>query len=289
MHENSFIGSYSTRSTNKTFSEILYGLKMKRQKNLKKSDRLVAKEVVMFFEVGARGEIQDARFSTLDGQADLDGKDMVFLGMVDTDESLDYITDVFKKSTSTGIREELTAAVAMHKTREAGEFLADVLEDDPDSEVRSQAAFWLSQVSESDVTVGRLINAALTDKSEDVREQAVFAISQVETSSATEALVKLAKTGPSDIKDESIFWLGQKASDVATKHLSEIIAEDPDIEVKKQAIFALAQQEGSDSVRRLVEIAKSHEQAAVRKEAIFWLSQSDDPVALDAIIQLARG
>lgn len=289
MSENSYIGAWSTRSTRVTFGELLYGIKVERHQNNRASDKQVVKELVMLFEMNSNGSLRDVRFSTLEGQADLDGKDVVFLGMVDTDQSLDYVAGEFRQSDSDEVREELTAAIAMHKNRDAGDLLADILEDDDSVDVRSQAAFWLSQVSDSDVTVGRLIDAALTDKSEDVREQAVFAISQVESESATDALVKLARSGPADIRDESVFWLGQKASDVATKHLSEIIDEDPDVEVKKQAIFALAQQDSKDSVNRLVEIARTHDQAAVRKEAIFWLSQSDDPVALEAIIELARG
>ncbi len=291
MHEHSSMGSWSSRSTRSTFSELLYGIKLERRNgkwNKNMPNRTVVKEVVMLYLFDNRGGIEDVKFSTLDGEADLDGKDLIFLGMIDRRESLKFVTDRFEKATE-DVREEFVAAIAMHDSQEAATLLVDILEDDASSQVREQAAFWMSQVSNTDATLRILVNAVENDPSGDVREQAVFAISQIDNANSTEALITLARKGPSDTKDEAIFWLGQKASDEATKYLSDLVDDDPDVDIKKQAVFALSQQEHPDGVRRLVDIARNHENAAVRKEAIFWLSQSDDPAALDAIIELARG
>ncbi|NND72276.1 MAG: HEAT repeat domain-containing protein [Rhodothermales bacterium] len=289
MRADSHMGRYSSRKNYPTFGELLYGIKTERTPGLdSRSDRMIMKEMVMMFLMSKQGKIQDVLFSTLDGDVHVDN-DILWLGNVDTGASLANTKILFRNSTESDVREDLVAAISMHDSPEALDMLRSILKADDVPEVREQAAFWMSQVSDTEVVLDDLVSAATNDQSEDVQEQAVFAISQIETKSATDALIRLARTGPSEIKDESIFWLGQKATDRATESLAEIVENDPDYEVKKQALFALSQQENQAGIDMLIQIARTHDSAALRKDAIFWLSQSDDPAALDAIVAIVKG
>ncbi len=285
MSENSSMGRYSSKSRRQSYGELLYGIKPTSRKN--HSERKVTKEVVMIFQLDRSGGVTESRFSTLDGEANSEG-DILWLGMVENSVSLDKVAQLFNSTTDSDAKEHMTAAIAMHDSKKAVSMLTGVLNGDDDSEVRAQAAFWMSQFTDAELVLDDLVRAAKRDRSEEVQEQAVFAISQVDGDRATDSLIELAKNGPSDIQDESIFWLGQKASDKAIESLAEIIEDDPNIEVKKQALFALSQQDSDDGLDRLIDIAKKHENRELRKEAIFWLSQSDDPAALDAIVDIVK-
>lgn len=81
-----------------------------------------------------------------------------------------------------------------------------------------------------------------------------------------------------DVRKNTLFWLGQAASDVATEGLTALAKDDEEAqEIRDAAIFALSQRPADESVPILMDLARTGEQAETRKRAMFWLAQSDDP------------
>lgn len=110
---------------------------------------------------------------------------------------------------------------------------------------------------------------------------AILALSMHDDPVGIEALIQLAKTDPSPhIREQALFWLGQKAGTRAVATISDAILNDPDTNVKKRAVFALSQLPKDEGVPKLIEVARTQRNPEVRKQAFFWLGQSKDPRAL---------
>ena len=97
------------------------------------------------------------------------------------------------------------------------------------------------------------------------------------------ALLKIARNQAvsRSTRRQAVFWLGQAASEVATRGLDSLVREDTvDRSVREQAVFALSQRPRDEGVPVLVRVARTNPDPGIRKKALFWLSQSDDPRAL---------
>ena len=96
------------------------------------------------------------------------------------------------------------------------------------------------------------------------------------------ALLRIARNEerPRDIRKNSVFWLGQAASDAIPALDGLANADSEDIEIRKAAVFALSQRPKKEGVPALLKIVRGKGDARVRKQAIFWLGQSGDPRAV---------
>lgn len=116
-----------------------------------------------------------------------------------------------------------------------------------------------------------------------IAEQAIFPATLADSVTPWPRLLKLARNEdrPSAVRKQAVFWVGQAASEEATKGLADVVEDDSgDREVRKAAVFALSQQK-SNGVESLLRIARENKDKEIRKQAIFWLGQSKDPRALD--------
>ena len=144
MHVNSHMGRYSSKQTYPTFGELLYGIKSERSERFgDNSDRKVMKEMVIMFHVNRSGKVGDVMFSTLDGEAYMDD-DIYWLGHAEIDNSLTKVESLMSESRDDDVREDLVAAISMHDTPRALSLLRSILKGDDVSDVREQAAFWMS-------------------------------------------------------------------------------------------------------------------------------------------------
>ncbi|MBV9154772.1 MAG: HEAT repeat domain-containing protein, partial [Acidobacteriaceae bacterium] len=111
--------------------------------------------------------------------------------------------------------------------------------------------------------------------------EAILAVSMHDDPIGVDALIQLAKADPSPrIREQALFWLGQKAGSRAVATITDAVLNDPDTNVKKRAVFALSQLPKDEGVPKLIEIARTQRNPEVRKQAFFWLGQSKDPRAL---------
>ncbi len=95
---------------------------------------------------------------------------------------------------------------------------------------------------------------------------------------------------PEDVRESSVFWLGQLAGDKATEGLKSIVDDDDeDMEIREAAVFALSQGNSRKSAGYLMEIARSNRHPEIRRNAMFWLAQRDDPEVLDFFEEILLG
>jgi HEAT repeat protein len=98
---------------------------------------------------------------------------------------------------------------------------------------------------------------------------------------AVDDLIYMAKSDQdTGVREQAIFWVGQKAGAKAVAMLKDTVQNDPEVAVKKKAVFALSQLPKDEAVPELLRVAQTNPNPAIRKEAIFWLGQTHDPRAL---------
>jgi hypothetical protein len=116
-----------------------------------------------------------------------------------------------------------------------------------------------------------------------VGSEAIFPMTLADSVEIWPGLLRLARdqSRPSELRNQSVFWLGQIAGEVVTANLAALTGEAAlDREVRKQAVFALSQRPAKDGVPALIQIARTNRDPEIRKNALFWLGQSRDPRAL---------
>ena len=120
-------------------------------------------------------------------------------------------------------------------------------------------------------------------------EEAILPATLADSVTVWPMLLKLARDDrvPGRARSQAVFWLGQAASDAATRGLTDLVDDaDMDQDVKEQAVFALSQQPRELGVPALIRIARTHPEPGVRRKALFWLGQSEDPRALSLFEEL---
>jgi HEAT repeat protein len=93
----------------------------------------------------------------------------------------------------------------------------------PESKVRGEALFWLSQ------RAGARAAAAITDAIEndpetDVKKRAVFALSQLPADEGVPKLIDVARHNRNPaVRKQAMFWLGQSNDPRALKFFEEVL------------------------------------------------------------------
>lgn len=151
------------------------------------------------------------------------------------------------------------------------------------------------RMAEPDCPVGdaRVVDAT-TEQSFDFllehiggEEQVVAALSMHDDPRVIPQLIQLARHDPhTRVRNQALFWLGQRAGEKAAGELRRAVDEDPEDEVREHAVFAISQLPAERSVPILIDLVKNHKRPAVRKRAMFWLVQTGDPRALELIEQI---
>ena len=145
-------------------------------------------------------------------------------------------------------------------------------------------------------TVHLLTNAGVESSIEYLRSglrdadkegEILAALSLHEHPTVVPLLIDLARHDASTkIRQDALFWLGQKAGVKAAAELRRAVDDDPNEDVKEHAVFAISQLPRERSVPMLIDLVKTHKSRAVRKRAMFWLAQTSDPRALDLIEEI---
>ena len=147
---------------------------------------------------------------------------------------------------------------------------------------------WIDNVRAPDsIALLESLVAGETDRKDRVTGGALSALSMHAEPSATDALVRLARTHAAPgVRGDALFWLAQRAGQKAAALITERIDQDPDTDVKKRAVFALSQLPKDEGVPLLIKVARTNTNPAVRKQAMFWLGQSRDPRAIDFFAEI---
>lgn len=122
------------------------------------------------------------------------------------------------------IRRHALFSLSQSDAIDAYPMLAGFARDDNESEMRSQALFWMANGSDKRAKAD-ILAAIHGDRDEDVVEQGVFALSQLKPG-GEEALIELVRGNvPREVKKKALFWLAQSDSDAAVRLLDEVLAD----------------------------------------------------------------
>ena len=174
------------------------------------------------------------------------------------------------------LRRKAVFLVSQKRGDEAADILVETAKNDPDSETREQAVFWLSQVR-SEKAVPLLEEILKTSTDEGMQDKALFALSQKSEEHAQRALRDYASRDDvsAHLREQAIFWLGQRPSDENAKFLRDLFAKTSNGEAKNKILFSLSQMRGAGNDQWMLDQALSTRNSMeLRKQALFWAGQS---------------
>jgi len=166
------------------------------------------------------------------------------------------------------------AQKVQEKASELGDERGCPSEDDDPRLAALQALMQMD--AESALPILRQVVAKRGACSERLRKSAVFIVSQKHSDEATELLLQVARSDPSDdVRAEAIQWLGQSRSQRALSALDSIAMTATDDDILDKAIFALSQTHDERSDAALRRIASDERKSThARTQAIFWFGQT---------------
>ena len=225
---------------------------------------------------------------------------------------------------SVPLREKAVFLISQKRSSETETILLDVLNKDPAGSVREQAVFWMGQVR-TDRAAAALEEIATSSRDIDLRAKAVHALHEQNSARGSAVLRRLAENPqtPERVREQAIFWLGQRRSPENAEFLRSLFTRmprgDDNDEWRKKILFSLSQMRGVGNDRWLIGLAfdstqsedvRGHAlwtagQAGVAgselvsvydrvkgtevKEKLIWvMSESRDRVATDKLLDIAK-
>ena len=241
---------------------------------------------------------------------------------MDAEGAIPIIKQVLQKrdECSVSLREKAVFLLSQKRTSETETLLLDVLNNDPSRSVREKAVFWMGQVH-TERAADALETIATSSPDMDLRQKAIHALHEHGSARAAALLRRLAESAetPGQIREQAIFWIGQRRSQENAEFLRSLFAKTDDDDLKKKILFSLSQMRGVGNDRWLLSIAldesnsedlRGHAlwtagQAGIAgselvtvydrlsdqevKEKLIWvMSESRDRAATDKLIEIAQ-
>src|SRR5919202_5555135 len=261
-----------------------------------------------------------------DNDSEVRAAAMNALLQMDAESALPIIKQVLQKrdECSVALREKAVFLLSQKPSSETETLLLDVLHNDPSQSVREQAVFWMGQVH-TDRAAAALEEIATSSPDMELREKAVHALHEQGSERAAALLRRLAESEqtPESVREQAIFWLGQRRSQENAAFLRGLFgrlgkAERND-DIRKKVVFSLSQMRGIGNDRWLLNIAldttysedvRGHAlwtagqagipgsdlvalydrltDAQVKEKLIWVLSESRDRAATDKLVEIAQ-
>lgn len=225
-----------------------------------------------------QGAVDKIRFVGTGCRLDAGGLPFTWLTDVQADDSVAWLSRLVTADNKRQ-SDQAMAAIAMHETTKATVALESLASSANPLWLREKAGFWLGAGRGHE---GLLALKKLGDDPDpEFRKKLSFDLFVSHDPEAVEDLIGMAKSDKDTaVREQAIFWVGQKASKKAVATLKDVVENDPETAVKKKAVFALSQLPKDEAVPELLRVAQTNADPAVRKDAIFWLGQTHDPRAL---------
>lgn len=230
------------------------------------------------------GNIDKIRFIGSTCELDAGGLPFTWLSDVKPDDSVAWLSSLVTIDDKRHSDQAL-AAIAMHQTQKATTTLEGFASSSNPLWLREKGAFWLAagRGHEGYVALKKMAN----DSDPEFRKKLSFDLFVSKDPAAVDDLIAMAKSDKDvGVREQAIFWVGQKAGHKAVAMLKDTVENDPEVGVKKKAVFALSQLPKDEAVPELLHVAQTNASPTVRKEAIFWLGQTHDPRALEYFEQI---
>jgi hypothetical protein len=224
------------------------------------------------------GAVEKIRFVSSGCRLDSGGLPFTWLSDVNPDDSVAWLAGL-AKSDEKHLADQALAAVAMHETSKATAVLVDFAASGNPLWLREKAGFWLGAGRGHDGYLA--LKRLAADPDPEFRKKLTFDLFVSHDPAAIDDLIHVAKSDQDvPVREQAIFWVGQKAGAKAIAMLKDTVVNDPEVGVKKKAVFAISQLPKDEAVPELLHVAQTNPDPAVRKDAIFWLGQTHDPRAL---------
>ena len=228
---------------------------------------------------------RDAAKPCAEGNDEIRAAAMNALLQMDAQNALPIIKQVLSRrdQCSVALREKAVFLLSQKQSSETESLLLDVLHNDPSGSVREQAVFWMGQVH-TDKAAEALEEIATSSSDLDLREKAIQALNEHGSARAAAVLRRLAESAqtPESVREQAIFWLGQRRSQENAEFLRSLFtridkAERND-DVRKKILFSLSQMRGFGNDRWLLNVALDTANSDdVRGHAIFTAGQAGIP------------
>lgn len=197
---------------------------------------------------------------------------IIDLGRIDGDASVAWLARELERGSP--VESDLLAAIGVHAVDPARAVLLEATRPDRPEQRRKDAIFWLGQLRVAEVA-REMEHWLFDDPDPDIREQAAFALSQ---SDSAERVDLLSRQGRDDrnpsVRGQAWFWLAQTGAPDAAERIRSAIASDR--EVREEAVFALSQLPDEQAVGALLATLEDPRlDDDTRRQALFWLTQSD--------------
>ncbi len=156
-----------------------------------------------------------------------------------------------------------------------------------DSSVDTDLGLW-----SADDAAAFLIGLARRSSSRRVAEDAIMPAMIARGAVVWPDLIDIARdrSRPEDVREQAVFWVGQRAADAAIEGREDLLADDDeDVDVREAAVFAISRRPRHEAVPVLMEVAETSRFSRVRRSAVFWLGQTGDSRALDFFERILIG
>ena len=201
---------------------------------------------------------------------------------VNADESVAWLSSLVTADNKRHTDEALTA-IAMHETAKATAALEDFASSANPLWLREKAAFWLGAGRGHDgfLALQKLAN----DPDPEFRKKLSFDLFVSHDPAAVDDLILMAKSDKDvGVREQAIFWVGQKAGAKAVAMLKDTVENDPEVGVKKKAVFALSQLPKDDAVPELIHVAQTNSEP-IRTQGRDLLAWTDSRSASSRVLR----
>ncbi len=230
-------------------------------------------------ELAKRGDADAAERVTRDAeQNELKMATLQALMNMNSDRAIPLLKRVLEKRDreSVELRCQAVFLLAEHgDSDEVAKLLLDVYRNDPSTEVRQNAIFWLSEVP-GDETLDILEEIVRNEEEIDLRSNALFALQEHHSSRADEIMQDIARDRdqPEEIRESAIFWIGQDGDSENVEFLMELY-EELDDDLKENVLFSISESDHRLAADWLMQIVKDEdEEMDLRNNALFWLGEN---------------
>jgi HEAT repeat protein len=225
-----------------------------------------------------QGVVDKVRFINPGCHLDAGGLPFTWLTDVKADESVAWLSSLVT-SDNKQLADQALAAIANHESAKATEALQRSSSSANPLWLREKAGFWLGAERGHDGLLA--LEKMMNDADPEFRKKLAFDLSVNHDPAAIDDMIRMAKSDKdTGVREQAIFWVGQKASAKALATLKDAVKDDPEVRVRKKAVFALSQLPKDQAVPELLHVAQTNPSPEIRKEAIFWLGETHDPRAL---------
>lgn len=220
-----------------------------------------------------------------DNDSEIRAAAMNALLQMDAEGALPIIRQVLQKrdECSIALREKAVFLLSQKRTADTEALLVDVVRNDPASSVREQAVFWMGQVK-TDRAAALLEEIVTSSPDRDLRVKAIHALHEHGSPRAIALIRRLAESAqtPERVREQAIFWLGQRRSQENADFLRSLFGrlgrDEQSEDIRKKVMFSLSQMRGFGNDRWLLGLALDEANSAeLRGHALFTAGQAGIP------------